>query len=542
MEQEFRRYFNLEIDEIRQRDRTIVATASTETPVDRGGFYEILSHANGAIDFSRFPLPLVDNHKSADMPAFGRATNPRVMGRKLKVDLVFGQSALAKERWQDVKDGIARHLSVGYIVKKKSQINDDMTYTVERWEPLELSIVPTPADVNAIIGRSKQNDRTQEFKNYFSARQGDKKMTRKEIKTKNDRELQEKIDRNNRYWLKDREFKDISEFLRAVKALDEVSYVDPRFRQSGLNEAVDGEMVGTDFSLKMISRPNAPEQWDRATKILLSKNTNSVKLPVFAEESRQSDSILGGFKFYYIAEADEKTSSKFKLRALFEELKKTACLIYGTDELWSDSQLGNVVIPAAVQIPWNAMIIEDITTGSGAGRPLGILNADCTITVEKESGQNAGTVVEENIKNILTHLPSESWQSPGLCWQVHKDMVPQLSTLTTAVGTGGGHAPMWHWREGGEKFNKLCGIDVLVNPYCPSVNERGTIILSDMREYIIAHKETKETTSMHFRFIYGEQAFRMVFRWDGQPSWSKAISPATGSNKISPFIVLGERS
>jgi HK97 family phage major capsid protein len=263
---------------------------------------------------------------------------------------------------------------------------------------------------------------------------------------------------------------------------------------------------------------------------------------VFAEESRENDSILGGIKFYYVAEADEKTASQFKLRALFESLKKTACLIYATDELLEDSQLGNTVIPAALQTAWNAMIVEGITTGPGGGRPLGILNAPATITVEKRAGQNAGTILSENIEDMMLHLPAESWQSPGLCWQVHKDAIPQLSTLTKEAGTGGARAGMWHWREGGEKFNKLCGIDVLVNPYCPSINERGTIILSDMQEYIIAHKETKQTTSMHVRFVYGEQAFRMVFRWDGQPSWSKAITPATGSNKISPFIVLGERS
>ena len=163
MENEFKRFFNLEVNEVRKKERTIVATASTETPVERGGFYEILSHAPGAIDFSRFPLPLVDNHKAMDMPAIGRATNPRIINRKLKVDLVFGRSALAQERWQDVEDGTATHLSVGYIIKKKSKIRDDMSYTIERWEPLELSIVPTPADITAVIGRSKKNDQTQKF-------------------------------------------------------------------------------------------------------------------------------------------------------------------------------------------------------------------------------------------------------------------------------------------------------------------------------------------------------------------------------------------
>lgn len=536
MKSEYRTYFKIDsIRSVREDKREAEATISSTYPGRRGDLTEVLLHGQDNIDLSRGPeFPINLGHDTSGVNV-GVAYNVRPgPDGKLRATLKFGKSRVASDVWEDVKSGVLKFISIGYEVLKTTKPDRVGKYFVTLWRLLEVSLVSVAMDPTVGIGRSKQNYESEELKNYFGAREESKQMTRKE--------LQKKFDRDNKFWLGGREFKDISEFLRAVKALDEVSYVDPRFRESSLSEAADGEMVGTDFSLKMISSPNAPEQWLRSTLILLSKNTNSVKLPTFAEESRESDSILGGFKFYYVEEAGEKTASKFKLRALFESLKKTACLIYGTDELWNDSQLGNVVIPAAIQTPWNAMVVEGITTGSGAGRPLGILNADCTITVEKESGQDAGTVVSENIKNIIKHLPPESWQSPGLCWQVHKDMVPQLSTLTTAVGTGGSHAPMWHWRTGGEKFNKLCGIDVLVNPYCPSINERGTIILSDMREYIIAHKETKETTSMHFRFIYGEQAFRMVFRWDGQPSWSKAILPATGSNKISPFIVLGERS
>jgi HK97 family phage major capsid protein len=353
--------------------------------------------------------------------------------------------------------------------------------------------------------------------------------------------MQERMDRANAFLMNGQDFKNFTEFLRAVKTASEIHVVDPRLRSSVLSEAGDGKMVGLDFRNDLINGPDTAEQFKRATKILLSKNTNAVKMPAFAEESRESDSILGGTKFYYTAEADEITASQFKLRALFESLKKIAALVYATDESVEDSQLGNVVIPAAFKTAFNARVVEDMTVGSGSGRPLGILNAPCTITVGAEVGQDAGTVLYENIENMLKHLPPESWQSPGLCWQVHKDMVPELSTLTKSVGTGTRTA-MWHWREGGEKFNKLCGIDVLVNPYCPSVNERGTIILSDMKEYIVAHKETKEDTSIHVRFEYFEQAFRLVYRWDAQPSWSKAITPATGSNKISPFIVLGERS
>jgi HK97 family phage major capsid protein/HK97 family phage prohead protease len=69
----------------------------------------------------------------------------------------FGKSARAEEVWQDVKDGIRRNVSVGYIVHKAQLIEtkDGLeTYRVTDWEPLEVSLVSVPADATVGIGRS----------------------------------------------------------------------------------------------------------------------------------------------------------------------------------------------------------------------------------------------------------------------------------------------------------------------------------------------------------------------------------------------------
>ena len=117
------------------------------------GLREILDHISGAIDLSRAPLPVLDSHKHDQTPQ-GRADELRIIGRKLKGTLTFGQGQRASELWQDIQDGILRHLSISYIVKERTKPNANGVYHVTRWQPLEVSVVSVPADPQALIGRA----------------------------------------------------------------------------------------------------------------------------------------------------------------------------------------------------------------------------------------------------------------------------------------------------------------------------------------------------------------------------------------------------
>lgn len=55
--------------------------------------------------------------------------------------------------WQDVLAGILRHVSVGYTVERWRDDSDpatgERTRTAITWTPIEISLVPTPADPGA---------------------------------------------------------------------------------------------------------------------------------------------------------------------------------------------------------------------------------------------------------------------------------------------------------------------------------------------------------------------------------------------------------
>ena len=62
--------------------------------------------------------------------------------------------------------------------------------------------------------------------------------------------------------------------------------------------------------------------------------------------------------------------------------------------------------------------------GTGAGQPLGLLNADATISVAKETGQAAATVLSENIFGMWARLHAPRRQNA--VWLINQEIEPQL--------------------------------------------------------------------------------------------------------------------
>jgi HK97 family phage prohead protease len=127
-------------------------TISTDTPYERDGYAEALSHKEGAIDFSRAPLPVIESHDRSKVN-IGTVSGLRSTGHKLQGYLKLGNSARAKELADDIDAGIVTGISIGY---RWLQWNEDRegNVMVTRWEPFETSIVAVPADIGAGINRS----------------------------------------------------------------------------------------------------------------------------------------------------------------------------------------------------------------------------------------------------------------------------------------------------------------------------------------------------------------------------------------------------
>lgn len=137
------------------RERTCPVVVSSETAVDRGDYLEILSHADGDVDLSRAPLPLLESHDSRALN-IGIVENLRLDNGKLRGTARFDRTPRALEVFRSVADGIIRSVSVGYSLLDAGRPAGPHTLRF-KWAPHEVSAVSVPADPRAGFFRSAQS-------------------------------------------------------------------------------------------------------------------------------------------------------------------------------------------------------------------------------------------------------------------------------------------------------------------------------------------------------------------------------------------------
>jgi HK97 family phage major capsid protein len=278
----------------------------------------------------------------------------------------------------------------------------------------------------------------------------------------------------------------------------------------------------------------------RCRRIQISGNSNSIKINGVDETSRAS-TRSGGILGYWAGEATEKTKSKPKFREIDLTLKKLVGLCYATDELLQDASALESFIRSAFVAEFGFLLDDAIINGTGAGQPLGILNAGCLVQVDKETGQKADTVVFENVIKMWSRLFPAS-QSNSI-WLINNNVYPQLFQMSMAVGTGGVPVYMPAGGINNAPYGTLFGRPVIAIEQCPTVGDLGDIILADMNGYVLAEKGgISSDMSVHVRFEFDESVFRFVLRVDGQPVRASALTPYKGSSTLSHFVGLQVRA
>lgn len=324
--------------------------------------------------------------------------------------------------------------------------------------------------------------------------------------------------------------------------------VDPRLfnAATGANETVPsdgGFLVQTDFSSEILKQVfDTSVIASRVRRIPISGNANSIKINGLDETSRATGSRYGGIRGYWADEAEEKTASKPKFRKIELSLKKLVGLCYATDELLEDASALEGVIRQGFVSEFGFLLDDAIINGTGAGQPLGIMNAGCLVSVGKETGQDADTLVFENIVKMYSRLFATSRQNA--VWLINQNVEPQLFQMSMSVGTGGVPVYMPAGGVSGQPYSTLFGRPVLPIEQCQTLGDKGDIILADFPQgYILAEKGgMKSDMSIHVRFIYDESVFRFVMRVDGQPVRSSALTPFKGSDTQSHFVTLDARA
>lgn len=357
---------------------------------------------------------------------------------------------------------------------------------------------------------------------------------------------------------KDRPFKSLGEQLMAIKehgqlhgrnsaVTDKLFKVvsDSELKALGMNEEIMSEggfLLQPEFSSELFQRAyETGALASRCRRLAIGDRSNSIRINAIDETSRATGSRFGGIQMYWLAAGGTLTATKPKLRQISMRLNKLVGAYYATDEELQDATALGSVMSDAFTNEAAFMLDEAILFGIGSGSPLGVMNSPSLVTVAKESGQAAATIVTENIVKMWGRLWAKS--RPNAAWFMNQDVEPSLDVMGLSVGVGGVPA---YFPPGGVSdapYGRLKGRPVIITENNQTLGALGDIVLADLSQYFLAVKAGVEAaSSIHVAFLTDESVFRFVYRVDGQPIWNAPLTPAKGSNTLSPFVALAARA
>ena len=281
---------------------------------------------------------------------------------------------------------------------------------------------------------------------------------------------------------------------------------------------------------------------DLCMPVPIDPGVESITIPAIAETSRADGSRWGGIRGYWKSELSQMSESKPSTRQI--KLEPTELYVFG---FISDSLLrkapgaASALLETAASDEIAFKIGSAIFSGDGVGKPRGFTGHAATVVVSKENAQAANTIVAANINKMWARCLAD--YRGGAVWLINQDVEPALEELSAVVGTGG--VPIYLPAGGiAETPNaRLKGRPVVPIEYASTLGTVGDITLVNLQCYAAAVRGmVDQSVSMHLKFDYAQSAFRWIFEMDGQPFFSKVLTPHKGANTLSPCVQLETRA
>jgi len=299
-----------------------------------------------------------------------------------------------------------------------------------------------------------------------------------------------------------------------------------------------GFLVPEEFRVQLLSL--ALEQaLIRSRAFVIPMTGLTVRIPAI-RDTTHSSTVFGGIQAYWTPESGSFTQTE----PTFSQVRLDAGKLMGgtrvANELIRDSAISLEAVLNRLFAQAMAYFEDDaFINGVGAGQPVGILNADALVSVTKETGQAATTLVWENLVKMYSRMLPASLGSA--IWYAHNDVFPQLATMALNVGTGG--SAVWINNGVAGPPATILGRPVFFTEKAQTLGTAGDIVFCDPSYYLIGDRQSLEiASSMHTRFNTDETEWRFIERLTGRPWIDSALTPRNGSNTVTPFVNLATRA
>ena len=271
---------------------------------------------------------------------------------------------------------------------------------------------------------------------------------------------------------------------------------------------------------------------------------DSLRVPIpIIDDISHASSVFGGVIAYWTEESAALTESQASFGRIVLDAKKLTALAHVPNELIQDAPAFGGFVES--RFPQALSWFEDVAfmTGDGAGQPTGFINCAAAVSVTKESGQAAATIVWENLVKAYARLLPTSLGNA--VWVANIETFPELATMALSVGTGGGPVWLGNYTNPGSQTPpvSILGRPVYFTEKAAALGTTGDINLVDLSYYLVGDRMQMESmSSPHYRFNQDQTSFRIIQRVDGIPWLQSALTPHAGSSTLSAFVQVATRS
>lgn len=272
----------------------------------------------------------------------------------------------------------------------------------------------------------------------------------------------------------------------------------------------------------------------RANVVPMTSSLMQLPLPDAATaQSAGTSAFYGGMKLLWTAEGTSRTETEPTWRQVELRAWDLTGYCVQSNPHYQDSGSGvegYLRKLFAGAIAW----YEDFAyfNGSGAGMPLGVINSAAAKTVSRQTGSQ---FTQQDLYNMSKALLPASWsRSVWFANPAHWEWFTKLTQWQANIVMDDipGN-PMPHFL--------LQGRPGYFTEKLPGLNSPGDVVLMDPSLYVLGDRNALEIAVSFDEptaFLKNQAVWRVTYRGDGQPQFSKTLTLADGTTTVSPYVVL----
>jgi HK97 family phage major capsid protein len=206
--------------------------------------------------------------------------------------------------------------------------------------------------------------------------------------------------------------------------------------------------------------------------------------------------------------------------------------IITSSELAGDAPLLSSYLKEALKSEFGFRLDQSVITGNGVGVPLGIVSAPATVIIPRQQSQASKSIVAENIQNMWARMLGPMRRTAIWCGN---------SDVETALDTGAFTGLYMPSGSDGDTQPRIKGRPFYITEGNPVIGQVGDVVLFNPKSYMFITNPVRYAMSVHAHWLQDEIVFKFVWRIDGKPKYSSAVTPSNGGNQQSPFVALAAR-